>query len=35
MGDEKFRIHLDAMREIYMMTVHNLRTGRDKCPPPH
>ena len=34
MGDEKCRIHLDAMREIYMMTVFNLKTARDRCPHP-
>ena len=33
MGDEKCRIHLDTMREIYMMTVLNLKIARDKCPP--
>ena len=27
------RIHLDVMREIYKMTVLNLKTARDKCPP--
>ena len=32
MGDEKCKIHLDAMREIYMMVL-NLKTARDKCPP--
>ena len=34
MGDKKCRIHLDATREIYMMTVLNLKTARDKCPAP-
>ena len=34
MGDEKCRIHLDAMREIYIMTVLNLKIVGDKCPPP-
>ena len=34
MRGKKCKIHLDAMREIYMMTVHNLKTARDKCPPP-
>ena len=34
MGNEKCRIHLDAIREISMMTVLNLKTARDKCPPP-
>ena len=34
MGDEKCRIHLDAMQEMYMMAILNLKTARDKCPPP-
>ena len=34
MADEKYRIHLDAMGEIYIMTGLNLKTVRDKCPPP-
>ena len=34
MGDKDCRIHLDAMRNIYMMMVHNLKTARDKCLPP-
>ena len=34
MGDEKCRIHLDAMRKVYMMTVLNLKTASDNCPPP-
>ena len=33
MGDKKCGIHLEAMREIYIMTVFNLKTVRDKCPP--
>ena len=33
MGDEKCRIHLDAMKEVYMMAVCNLKTAIDKCPP--
>ena len=32
-GRQKWRMHLDAMREIYMKNVPNLKTGRDKCPP--
>ena len=32
MGDAKCRIHLDAMREICMMAVLNLKMARDKCP---
>ena len=33
MGDENCCIHLDSMRKIYMMTVLDLKTARDKCPP--
>ena len=29
MGDNKCRIHLDAMQEIYMMTVLNLKMSQD------
>ena len=29
MGDNKCRIHLDVMREIYMMAVLNLKMSRD------
>ena len=34
MGDDKCRIHLDAMREIYMMAVLNLKISQDWYPPP-
>ena len=34
MGDEKYRIHLDAMWEMYMMAILNSKSARDKCPPP-
>ena len=34
MGDEKWRLHLDALQEIYMMAILNLKTARDKCSPP-
>ena len=34
MGDEKSRIHLVIMREVYMMTALSLKTARDKCPTP-
>ena len=34
MADEKWKIHLDAMYDIYMMAVHNLKIAWDKCPPP-
>ena len=33
MGDEKYRIHLNAMWEIYMMAVLNLKIAQDKIPP--
>ena len=35
MGNENCHIHLDAMREIYMITVFNLETARDKDHPPY
>ena len=34
MGDIKCRKPLNAMREIYLNTVLNVKTARDKCPPP-
>ena len=34
MGDEKCKIHLDAMQEIYMVAVLNLKTAWDKNLPP-
>ena len=34
MGDDKCRIHLSAMREIYMLAVLNLKMSRDHYPPP-
>ena len=34
MGDKKYRIHLDAMQEIYTMSVLNLKMALDKCLPP-
>ena len=34
MRDDKCRIHFDAMGDIYMMAVLNLKTARDKCSPP-
>ena len=33
-GDENCCIHLDATRKIYILTVLNLKTARDKCLPP-
>ena len=33
MDDEGCRIYPDAMTEIYMMAVHNLKVARDRCPP--
>ena len=34
MGDDKCRIHLDAMQKIYMMVVLNLKIFQDLHPPP-
>ena len=34
MGDEKCKIHLDTMQEIYMMAVLNLKMALDKNSPP-
>ena len=34
MSDEKCRIHLDAMQEIYMMVLLNLKMAWDKSPLP-
>ena len=34
MADDNCHIYLDVIREIYMMTILNLKTARDKCPPP-
>ena len=34
MGDQNCHIHLDAMREIYMVMVLNLTKANDKCSPP-
>ena len=34
MGDDKCRIHLDAMHGIYMMAVLNLKMPQDWYPPP-
>ena len=31
MGDEACIIQLDSMRDIYIMTLPNLKTARDKC----
>ena len=33
MGDDRCKIDLDTMREIYMMVVLNLKIARDKYPP--
>ena len=33
MGDEECKIYLDAMKEIYMMAVINLKRAGGKCPP--
>ena len=34
MGDKTCQIHLDSMREIYVMYVLNLKMARDKSPLP-
>ena len=34
MGDEQCRTNLDTMQDIYMMAILNLKTTRDKFPPP-
>ena len=33
MGDNECRIHFDAMREIYMMTIMNLKMSHNRYPP--
>ena len=34
MGDEECKIHLDKMREVYMLAVLNLIISHDRYPPP-
>ena len=34
MGDDECKIHLDAMREVYMLVVLNLKMLHDRYPPP-
>ena len=34
MGDDECRIHLDAMREVYMLALLNLKMSHDRYPPP-
>ena len=34
MGDKKWRIHLNAMRETYMMAILNFKMSLDQYPPP-
>ena len=34
MGDDKYEIHLDAMQELYMMAILNLKMSQDQYPPP-
>ena len=34
MGDDECKIHLDAMREVYMLAVLNLKMSHDRYPPP-
>ena len=33
MGDDECKIHLDAMREVYMLVVLNLKMSHDRYPP--
>ena len=34
MGDDECKINLDAMREVYITVVLNLRMSCDRCPSP-
>ena len=34
MGDDECKIHLDIMREVYMLAVLNLKMSHDRYPPP-
>ena len=34
MGDDECKIHLDAMREVYMLVALNLKMSCDRYPPP-
>ena len=34
MGDDEWEVHLDAMREVYMLVVVNLKMSHDRYPPP-
>ena len=34
MGDDECKIHLDAMREVYMLVVLNLKMSHERYPPP-
>ena len=34
MGDDECKIHQDAMREVYMLAVLNLKMSCDRYPPP-
>ena len=34
MGDDECKIHLDAMREVYMLAVLNLKMSHNRYPPP-
>ena len=33
MGDDECKIHMDAMREVYMLVVLNLKMSHDPYPP--
>ena len=34
MGEDECKIHLNAMREVYMLVVLNLKMSHDRYPPP-
>ena len=34
MDDNECKIHLDAMKEVYMLVVLNLKMSHDRYPPP-
>ena len=34
MGDNECKIHLDAIREVYMLMILNLKMSHDRHPPP-
>ena len=34
MGDNECKIHLDVMREVYMLVMLNLKMSHNRYPPP-